>query len=343
MSLLIGLLTGFAGDLYADSSVLNVGFIAPLSGPAASYGAASKNGFELALSELNDKSIRVVWEDDQFNPAKSVSAFQKLVSHDAPDVVICVGSATCNALAPLAEAKSLPLIGFASDPVVSKNRPHVVRSYPSGQEEGRRTAEEAKKRKLTKVGVLTTTHDYTLSWREGLIAELPPGTVVLDEQVMPDLQDFKAILLKARQKGIESFLVCALPGQSGNFARQVQESGLPTRIGGCFFLEDENEVKLAKGALDDAWFVTVAISPDFLAKYKAKFGNVNTIAAAAVNYDVAKILVQLAKQPDRSKLIENLMALPSMDAAAGYLSMQNDDGDRFFSYALTVKKVAGSK
>lgn len=326
-------------EVYAQGTKLNVGFIAAFSGPAQAYGDAARNGFELALNEVSRGNIHVTYEDDQFTPSKAVAAFQKIVQSNLADIVICVGSATCNAIAPLAETRRLPLIGYASDPTVSKNRRFVIRSYPSGQEEGRRTGQEALKRNFSKIGVIISVHDYPLSWREGLIAAVPPSLLVLDEQVPPDLQDFKPLLLRARQRGVESFLLCMLPGQSGLFAKQSRELGLNPRIGGCYFLEDENEAALAKGALSGAWYIIASISPEFVAKYKLRYGNQNAITGAAVHYDLGKIFALFVEQNYLSDIPKHLMEISSYDGAGGRLSTRNDKGDQFFDYQLASREI----
>lgn len=325
--------------LVAQGKELRVAFIAPFSGPAQSYGDAARNGFELALREIDRGKIHVIYEDDQFTPAKTVAAFQKITQSESVDVVICIGSAPCNSVAPLAESKHIPLVGYASDPTVSRNRRFVIRSYPSGQEEGRRTAQEALTRNFSRIGVITSIHDYTLSWREGLVSILSPKVLILDEQVPPELMDFKPLLLKARQKGVESFLICAVPGQSGNFARQSRELGFKSKIGGCYFLEDENEAKLAKGALDGAWYIIASVSPEFAVSYKLRYGNENAITGAAVHYDIAKILALISAQDHSTEIVKYLMGISAYNGAAGRVSARDDDGDRYLDYQLATRSV----
>jgi branched-chain amino acid transport system substrate-binding protein len=324
----------------AGETELKVGFIAALSGPAQAYGEAARNGFELALEDTGDRSIHVIYEDDQFIPIKTITAFNKLTQVDLVDVLICIGSSTCNAIAPLAETKHIPLIGWASDPHASKNRKFVIRSYPSGEEEGIRAGEEALKRNFSKIAVVSAIHDYPISWHTGVLSKLSASALLLDEQVPPDMHDFKPLLLKAKQKGVESFVICIMPGQVGVFAKQSREMGMKPKIGGCEFLQDENEAKVANGALTGAWYIEIPILPDFVAKYKWKYGNENALAGAAIHYDLFKLLSFAVKEKGLTNLAKSLMDIGHFQGVTGLLTMRNDNGDHFFDYNLEAKEIA---
>lgn len=72
-----------------------IGVIAPLSGPGASLGEFAKNVVDMTVERLNTKEggingqqIQLIYEDDQCNPAKSVSAMQKLINVDRVKIVL---------------------------------------------------------------------------------------------------------------------------------------------------------------------------------------------------------------------------------------------------------------
>src|SRR5437762_2745471 len=69
-------------------SSLQLGAILPLTGDVASYGVAAKRGIDLAVDDVNNhggvagRTIRVIYEDDQGQSSKTISAMQKLTSLD---------------------------------------------------------------------------------------------------------------------------------------------------------------------------------------------------------------------------------------------------------------------
>ncbi|MCR5252786.1 MAG: ABC transporter substrate-binding protein [Treponema sp.] len=80
------------------SNDAKIGFIGPLSGGVAVYGTEARDGVLLAVEEINaaggvlGQKLALVSEDDEGDPAKTVSAFKKLVTQDK--VKVLVGSLT---------------------------------------------------------------------------------------------------------------------------------------------------------------------------------------------------------------------------------------------------------
>jgi branched-chain amino acid transport system substrate-binding protein len=70
---------GFLSCTQKKEGEIKLGFIGPLTGPAASYGIPQKNGAVLAVEEinaaggLNGKKIEVIYEDSQMDPNNLIS------------------------------------------------------------------------------------------------------------------------------------------------------------------------------------------------------------------------------------------------------------------------------
>ena len=95
----------------------------------------------------------MVFEDDGFQPKNTVSAFNKLVNTDGADVIICFASGPCNAIAPIADQKQIPLIAVASAPV-QKDREFVVRLEISTVEEAKKLSKLSDNEFKVSLGVL---------------------------------------------------------------------------------------------------------------------------------------------------------------------------------------------
>ncbi len=319
-----------------------LGFIAPLSGPAQVYGDAAKNGFELALSELGRAEpgrdwIEVIYEDDEFKPAKSVAAFHKLISTDKVDAIVCVASTPCNAVAPLAQQRGVPLVAWASDTKVSRNRPFVIRSYPSGADEGREVAEEAIRRKADNVAVTISTNDYSESWRQGFIEWFPENKILMNEEVPNDSKDFRAIILRAAARKVSQFAICLDPGQSAAFARQAAQVVLNMKIFGCESLHATSEIDAAGGALDSAWFATISVTDEFHRKYVERFGNDSVISAGANHYDLAYLLHSASTSAGTEDFISRLLTGAEHQGAVGKFRVVESAGDQYFDVELQIK------
>lgn len=324
----------------SGSDHLKIGFIAPLTGSAQAFGQASRNGFELARQEFGSSDrFKVFYQDDEFLPAKTVTAFNYLVEREKVDLIVAIGSTPCRAIAPLAQKKAVPFIAWASDEEVGKNRSFVIRSYPSGFAEGRRVAEEALQRGYQHIAVFTMSSDYAQSWNSGVVATLPQEKVLMVEEMSPQTEDFKPLLLKARQKGVSEFLVCLAPGKSASFAKQTRQLGYTTPMGGCDYFHDKDEIKASNGALLGSWFVTLLVKKDFREKYRKAFANDSVLSGAAVHYDLAKILHQIQIRDQALNISEQLLSVGFQDGVAGPFQIIEKDNDRFFDYALTIKEI----
>jgi ABC-type branched-subunit amino acid transport system substrate-binding protein len=323
----------------AESDDLRVGFIGSFSGPAQTYGDACRNGFELALEELGRQGISVKYEDDQFIPAKTVTAFNKLVGIDKVQLVIVIGSTPGSAIAALAETKKIPLVAWASDRQVSRNRTDVIRSYPSGDDEGKRAVQEAIKRGLERTAVVISDNAYADSWRLGVVAALPSTSLVLDERLTDAGTDFRPFILRAQSNQVKSYALCLDPGQIGLFAKQVRELGAQTAIYGCEYFHDRAEIKASRGALVGAWFSTVHVTDEFTKKYAERFKNTSLLSGAANHYDLAMILRDIIDRHKTKDLLAELVSGKSYTGAVGTFSVRKTAEDQFFDIPLVTEEV----
>lgn len=317
---------------------LKIGVVAPLSGGAHVYGEAIKNGIVLALEQLQNPQLEVVFEDDQFLPALSVTAFRKLVSQDRVDLVFSVASTPSNAVAPLAEQAGVPLIAWASDQKVSRNRKYVIRSYMSGFAEGQTIASEAKRRNLKPVATVITANDYPQSVVEGFLANFPKEDVLLSEEFLPDTEDYRSFASKARAKKIAAFFVCLNPGNSATFAKQVRAAGMQASFFGCENLNDLEVIRSSGGALLGAWLAGASAQESFRQEYIRRFGGDSIISGAAIHYDLIKYLNEVVPRwRQGEKIVELIMGAGQREGKIGRYHPRNVEGDQYIEMKLVVK------
>ena len=334
----VGSITAFAEAPLKKA--FQIGLIAPLSGEASSFGESAKNGVLMAIEELNiSQKIKVVVEDDAYTPAKTVTAFNKLVDVDNVDLILTVASTPSNAVAPIAERRRIPLIAWASDPNVSRNRKYVVRSYPSGETEGEIAITEAKKRGLTKIAIFTSQDDYSFSWKLGIEKSLAADHIVFNETVMDESNDYRTLILKSKAKGARGYAICLKPGKLGLMARQIRETYRSAVIFGCENLNNPDENKIAQGALSGAWFSTLQVDDSFNSRYQKRYGNSDSISAAANFYDTIVLLNRLDLAENSEDLIDQMLRQSEINGVIGPFKVIEVDGDRHFDIPLVIKEV----
>ena len=123
---------------FADN--IKLGIILPLTGPLAEYGVASKNGFELARKEHPDQFIEIdfVYEDSQYDPKLSISAYQKLRRDPDVKIIYSWGSNPSAPLIPIAAKECYPLFAVDSSTNSFEDASCVIRFDVTGKKLGER-------------------------------------------------------------------------------------------------------------------------------------------------------------------------------------------------------------
>lgn len=329
-----------ANNISAEPYALKVGVIAPLSGAAAVYGNAIKNGLDFYVHEHGPGFVKYIYEDDQFVTSKTVAAYHKLVEVDKVDVLISIASTQTAAIAPLAEKRGIPLIGWASDDRISKGRRWIVRSGMSGFAEGKKAAEEALKKGYQRSGVIISTNDYSDSVRRGFLAKFPKERVLVNEEFLPEERDYRAFIAKLKSLKLDSLYFCINAGSQAIFAKQVKQITASIKLCGCENLHDLNEVKNSDAALIGAWFVTAPVSDAFRKKYVEYYHNDDLISGAAIHYDIAEVLEDFAATGRKTtELIPYFISLGERNGAIGKYRMVKENDDQFFEMELIAKEI----
>ncbi|MBU3803564.1 MAG: ABC transporter substrate-binding protein [Candidatus Cellulosilyticum pullistercoris] len=98
VAMCMGAMTGCSGNSQsagasASSDVYKIGGIGPLTGESASYGNSVKQGAEIAIAEINaaggvnGKQFELIFEDDQDDAEKSISAYNKIMDQNVTAIL----------------------------------------------------------------------------------------------------------------------------------------------------------------------------------------------------------------------------------------------------------------
>lgn len=246
-----------------SSEPVVLGFIAPLSGDAASYGATEKNATELALAEINQAGgvngtiISVIYEDGKCNAKDALSAMEKLLSVDR--IAIIMGG-TCSsetlAAAPLAEKnKAILFSSFSSNPEITKAGDYVFRNAPSDTDAARIDAETIIKKGYKKVAIVSENADYALGVRTILKETLGSAEVeIVSDEVYntASTPDFRSLFAKvAVTKPDVIYLNPATSAEAGGLmVKQARELKLSMPIHGNFSLGTPEGLEAGGGFME---------------------------------------------------------------------------------------------
>jgi branched-chain amino acid transport system substrate-binding protein len=340
---LLSCLRAHAQDVQTPSkeAKLKVGIILPLSGESASVGQAIKNGITLAWEKLPaavQSKLELVYEDDQILPKLSVNAFRKLAAENV-GVVINAGSASGNALAPLAEQHQVPTIAIASDPQVVRGRKYIVNLYTTPETEARVAIEEALRRGYRRVARIMAIHDWSFALKKAFDQENRGRIeIVLDEEYPTSVKDFKTFIAKLRSKEpIDAILVLLYSGQNGVLAKQVRQQGIKAPLFAVEMFEDSSEVEASEGALIDQWYVN-SDDPDnrFVNLYRGRFPNASLYGASSGHDAMLLIGTAVERSTDLEEINRYLHTVKDFEGASGTFS---SSGDNRFTLPSVVKVV----
>ena len=196
----------------SEAGVLKIGGIGPLTGGAAVYGVATKQGAEIAVQEINAKGglqLALDFQDDEADPEKGVNAYNKLKGDGMQVVYGCTTTGSCLAVA--AETfndRIFQLTPSASSADVTAGKDNVFQICFTDPGQGMTAANYVSENKLaTKVAVLYNNGDaYSTGIAQAFIAQAKAnGLDVVTEQTFPDdtNTDFTVQLNAAKDGGAE--------------------------------------------------------------------------------------------------------------------------------------------
>ena len=321
-SLVIALAASAFGAM-AHAADIKLGAAEALSGGAAQYGVAIKNGFQLALDEVNaaggvnGNKIVMVLEDEQGKKEEAINVFKKLIFQD--NVLMTFGPTLSNsaqAADPIAQGAKVVAFGTSNtaDGITSIGD-YVFRNSVTEADVLPETLKMAvKKSGIKKVAVLYGNDDvFTKSGYDNFkkaLDDLKIPVTTTETFAKGDV-DFKAQLTKIKATNPDALVLSALLAEGAPIMVQARQIGLNVPVIGGNGMNSVKVFDLAKGASDglyvgSPWSASNATPENsrFIKAYTDKFGNAPDQFAAQA-YDAFYIVVDALK---KTKMTGNLAA-----------------------------------
>jgi branched-chain amino acid transport system substrate-binding protein len=289
---------------------INIGAILPLTGDAGSYGAALKKGMDVALAGINaqgginGKKLVVIVEDSQADPAKAVSAFNKLRSVDrVPMVLGDMFSAGTLAIAPIAERNKIILLSPSASAVdLTKAGDYIFRIYPSDTYDGTYLAQFAHDKEHAKTVAIVFMQTASISAVVQVFKsefEKAGGKVVCSEAYKEGDTDFRSQLAKAKAANPDVMFIPGYLKEMANLLKQAKEMGIKMQFLSISTFADPKILALAGGAAEGVKFSSPAFdakstTPEmqtFVQMFRKNY-NAEPDIMAGYGYDVVNIAAQ---------------------------------------------------
>lgn len=325
---------GNSGSSSAGSSTtFKLGNIGPLTGAAAIYGNATKNGAQLAVDEINAAGGSIQFEhncqDDEHDPEKSVNAYnnlkdwglQVLVGPTTTNPCVAVSAETNsdNVFELTPSASSNDVIGGQEDAdgnVTTARKDNVFQMCFTDPNQGTASAQYLAKKQLgTKIAVIYNNSDaYSAGVYKKFEAEAAnQGLQIVSTSTFTDdnATDFSVQLNDAKNNGADLVFLPIYYTPAALILTQANGMGYAPDFFGCDGMDgiltvEGFDTKLAEGLMLLTPFVATATDEKtsaFTKAYKDAYGD-EPIQFAADAYDCVYVIKELLEKtgctPDMS-------------------------------------------
>ena len=297
-----------SGSDNTGSDVWSIGSIGPITGDAAVYGNAVKDGAQIAVDEINAAGgingyqITFNFEDDKADPELSSNAYNALKDKGMQILMGTVTSGACEAVVGLSGSDNMfQLTPSASAESVIEGD-NVFQVCFTDPNQGSASAKYISDNKLaTKVGIIYDSSDV---YSSGIFAKFVEAAessnfeIVTKQSFTKDTKtDFSVQVQACKDAGAELVFLPIYYSEASLILTEANSIGYETIFFGCDGLDGvltvENfDTKLAEGVMLLTPFSADAeddLTKNFVAKYKEKTGDIpNQFAADA--YDAIYII-----------------------------------------------------
>jgi len=235
--LAIASLATFANQAWGQAS-LKIGVITSLTGSQAAFGEAHKNGYAIALDEINakggvlGKKVELDFYDDQSKPDQAVQGVSKLIDQDnVPLVLGSYSSESTKAIVGSVSQRETPLIipTATADNVMDSKSPWVFRICAGANDYAKATIAflKANGAPKTMAIVYENTNFGQANMKAMTAAAKEAGiTLVAVESYEAKSPDYKAVLQRVKQANPEVIYYCSYLLDATTLMRQTREVDL---------------------------------------------------------------------------------------------------------------------
>ncbi len=345
-----------AGKAPDAKNPIKIGVIEPLTGGAAPYGEAGKNGFMMAVEEINasgginGRKVEAIYEDSKCDSKAALGAAQKLINIDGVQYIVgAMCSSEVLAVLPVTEAKPMIFFGEGSSPEITGKGKYFFRTWPSDALSSKAMADRVAP-KYKKIAIITEKTAYATALERSFAenATKNGSEIVASETFASGVKDFRATLSKIKTTDPDLLFINPQDGENGAIiAKQARDLGINAQFIAYFFTGDEF-VKSGPAVNGTMILDTPSLNSDrpiskaYADRYKAKYASANYPFVGAQMYDYAFLLKHAIEKTgadsvspaDAAKLATYLHDLDSYSGIIGDFSFdQNGDVENIgFSY-----------
>lgn len=343
------------GIASAQSNVIKIATVSPLSGGQAVLGEAIKLGAQLAIEEAQAKfkamgfDLQLTPQDDQATPDVGVAVAKRIVND--PDLLGVVGHLNSGVAIPSSEVykeTNLAMVSPANTNPRVTDRGYLNVNRICGRDDVQGPVGADYAVKTLKKKRLFVIHDKT-AYGQGLAEAFAARAKELGSSVVAfvgteEASNFQPLILQMRALKPDLVYYGGIYDKGGVLLKQMRERGVVATFMGGDGLDSSDFVRIAGKAAIGSLYTSTAGPADLFPKaaafaknYKAKFGK-NVESYSIYAYDAANVLLTAleaaikangGKKPTREAVSKAVREV-KMDGLTGRIEFDNK-GDRTLS------------
>lgn len=357
VALAVGVSLGAVGGVGAEE--IKIGVLAPLTGPASSWGEYTRDAAEMAVDEINAAGgvkgvgkMKLIYEDSEGNPKAGVTAVTKLVNRHKVHVVLgeALSSVTLPTMAVTQRAEIPQLTAISGSPqVTGSGNKWIFRTQINQKYSGDLLADWAVNRLgFKKIAIMHANEPFGAGGAEGFREGLAKRDVkpVAFERFNRDDKDFSGQLRRIKESGAKLLGFFGFHTEAAISFKQAKQLGLDLTILTNDALANPKFLELAgpdaEGVIISSMFIADDPDPlvqEFVKRFKARYNREPNQFHASV-YDAVSILreaFQRAGSTNNVKLREALLSIQDLRGVTGVHKFDEHGDDRKPFLLETVK------
>jgi branched-chain amino acid transport system substrate-binding protein len=226
-----------------DTDEIKIGSILGLTGNYAAYGVKMQRGFDLALNEINalnnedNQKIKLIVEDSQFDPTKSVTAYKKLIGIDGIKIIVGItGSRNALPVCEVSKNDDIVIIdALGSAPkLTTDGGPNYFRIMASDALAGKYNVAWAIENGMKKPAIVFIEDEWGTSYRDAVIKYLSNSGVEEFESfgINAGMKDFRTIIERIRKFNPDTIFLLIYAREGSSFIKQLRQAGITPKIYG---------------------------------------------------------------------------------------------------------------
>ncbi|MDA5386759.1 ABC transporter substrate-binding protein [Loigolactobacillus backii] len=349
---------------------IKIGVNMELSGSAAAYGNAQKQGIQLAVDQINQKGgikvdgkkkkVQLVVRDNKTNSSEATSVAAKLVNNDK--VVAVVGPATTNAgtaAIPNMTKAAVPQVSpSATDPNYTldkdgKVQPYVFRACYQNNFQGKTGASFTENNLHAKRAVILAdkSSDYGTGLTEAFKKNYK-GKVVMTQYFQEGDKDFNAALTQLKSKKFDAIYVPGYYSEIGLIIKQARQMGIKQPIVGTDGMADPKLAQIAGNKNANNVYYTTPFSAktatddtqvqSFMTAFKNKF-HTTAPTFSALSYDSVYMIKQAIEKENSTNSVKIATGLAHLKNFNGVTGKTTIDKEHNPQKPIAVEQLTDGK